>query len=862
MFSLKLAWREGRSGLRKIGVYMVSITLGVGALVAIHSFREDVVRSVQSEARAILGADLRLGRNTPFSDSVRAVVDSLAAAGADVAEVTTLASMVYNPRAETTRLLQVRAVGVGYPFYGAVVTDPAGGWARIGSEASVWVDRAVLTQLSAVVGDTLQVGVARFVIRGTVEGLPTDIGLQSAVGPRLYLSPEAIESTGLLAFGSLARYEAYIRTPSRDDPAAIEERYRDLLRAEGVSAVTSEEQAENLTEGTRILTRFLGLIGLAALLLGGIGVGSAIHVYVRDKLTTVAVLRCLGAKQRTVFVAYLLQAAGLGALGAGAGVVLGLMLQRVLPRAVQTLLPVPIQPEVDVTVVLAGLVMGIWVAVIFALLPLLAVRDVSPLQALRRSRGQGTGRWSVSRALSILALAASIAILSLWQAPTLGIGAAFAGGLAVTLLLLWAAARMLIWATRRFFPARAPFAVRQGVSNLFRPQNQTVAVTLALGFGVFLIASVFVIERSLQQQLNFDRGGQRANLLLFDLQSDQRDPVVAMLGEAGAPDVEITPIVTSRIEAINGVAATELLADSVDRPAPWAVRRTYRNTYRSGGPTSAEEVIAGQWWDTLAVAGSGRATAGEADPERTDEAPVARISLEGDLAFDLDVGVGDRITWNVQGALIESEIVNLRRVDWARFQTNFFVVFEPGVLENEAQTLIGLARVADENRRLEVQRDLVQRFPNVSILDLAQVQEALDKILGTVSGAIRFLAAFSVLGGLVVLIGALATSRFQRMRESALLKTLGGQRKLILRVLFSEYAALGLLGAAAGILLGTAGAALVLRFVFSVALVLPGGDLVGLGAGVVLLAAVIGLFGSRGVLGRPPLAVLREVAEG
>lgn len=848
MFSLRLAWREGRSGLRKIGVYMVSITLGVGALVAIHSFREDVVRSVQAEARTILGADLRLGRNTPFSDSVRAVVDSLTAAGAEVADVTTLASMVYNPRAEMTRLMQVRAVGTGFPFYGQVNTDPAGGWDRLGAAGTVLVDGAVLTQLDALVGDTLHVGVARFVVAGTVEGLPTDIGLQSAVGPRVYLTHEAIESTGLLAFGSLARYETYVRTPSSADPAVIEDRYQDLLRADGVSAVTSDEQAENLTEGTRILTRFLGLIGLAALLLGGIGVGSAIHVYVRDKLTTVAVLRCLGAKQRTVFVAYLLQAAALGALGAGAGVVLGLVLQRVLPRTVENLLPVAIQPVIDPWVVLAGLFMGIWVAVIFALLPLLAVRDVSPLQALRRSRGQDAGRWTPSRFFSVLALAGSIAILSLWQAPTPLIGAAFASGLAVTLLLLWAAARLLMWATRRLLPARAPFAMRQGVSNLFRPQNQTVAVTLALGFGVFLIAAVFVIERSLQQQLNFDRGGQRANVLLFDVQSDQREEVVSMLTAAGAPAVEITPIVTSRIEAINGVPASDLLADSLERPAPWAVRRTYRNTYRSGGPTPAEEVIAGEWWDTLAAVAT--------SPDRP-----ARISLEGDLAFDLDVGIGDRITWDVQGALIESEIVNLRLVDWARFQTNFFVVFEPGVLENEAQTLIGLARVADETARLELQRDVVRRFPNVSILDLAQVQEALDKILGTVSGAIRFLALFSVLGGLVVLVGALATSRFQRMRESALLKTLGGQRRLILQVLFSEYAALGALGAAAGILLGSVGAALVLRFVFAVELVWPGGDLAWLGAGVVVLAVLIGLFGSRGVLGRPPLAVLREVVE-
>ncbi len=814
---------------------------------AIHSFREDVIRSVQAEARTILGADLRLGRNTPFSDSVAAVVDSLTASGAEVAEVTTLASMVFNARAETTRLLQVRAVGEGFPFYGEVVTEPTGLWRRLGEGGSVLVDRAVLTQLDARLGDTLYIGTARFPIAGTVAGLPTDIGLQSAVGPRVYLTREALESTGLMAFGSLARYEAYVRTPSESDPAQVEERYQDLLRAEGVSAVTSDEQAENLTEGTRILTRFLGLIGLAALLLGGIGVGSAIHVYVRDKLTSVAILRCLGARERTVFLTYLIQAAGLGTLGAGAGVVLGLVLQRLLPRVVENLLPVAVEPSLDLWVVAAGLLMGIWVSVIFALLPLLAVRDVSPLLALRRSSGQERGGWRASRLLAVLALVASIAALSLWQAPAPVVGLGFAAGLGVTLLLLWASAHILIWLTRRFFPGSAPYAVRQGVSNLFRPQNQTVPVTLALGFGVFLIASVFVIERSLQQQLSFDRGSQRANILLFDVQSDQRDAVVDLLQEAGAPDVDITPIVTSRIDAINGVKASTLLADSLERPEPWAVRRTYRNTYRQG-LSEAEEVIAGQWWDTTS-----------AEPRAS--GAVAAVSIEGDLAYDLDVAVGDRITWDVQGSLIESEIVNFRRVDWARFQTNFFVVFEPGVLEDEAQTLIGLARIPEVSRSQEFQRDLVRRYPNVSVLDLAQVQEALDKILNTVSGAIRFLAGFSVLGGLVVLVGALATSRFQRMRESALLKTLGAQRPTILQVLFAEYAALGVLGAVTGVMLGSVSAALVLRYVFGVALVLPWLELAVLAGGVVVLTVLIGLFGSRGALARPPLAVLREVLE-
>ncbi|MEZ4417549.1 MAG: FtsX-like permease family protein [Gemmatimonadota bacterium] len=847
MFTLHLAWREARSSVRQIGVYMASITLGVAALVAIHSFRGDITRSVQQEARSILGADLRMGRSTPFSDSVRAVVDSLREGGARSAYVTTLASMVLNERTGTTRLVQVRGVESGFPFYGAVATQPAGAWARLGDDHTVLVDEAVLIQLDARIGDTVSVGRSRFTLAGTVAGLPTDVGFQAAVGPRLYLPADALPATGLLTFGSLARYEVYVRLPAGEDAASLDERYRELMREQNTRMVTADEQAEDLTEGTRILARFLALIGLAALLLGGIGVASAIHVYVQGKLSAVAVLRCLGARQRTVFSAYLLQAGLLGLGGAGAGVALGLALQRLLPRVVGDLLPVTIVPRLDVLAVSAGLLIGVWVALVFALIPLLAVRDVAPLQALRRdvepNRRGGRG-------LAMAALVLSILALSVWQAPTPGVGVGFALGLALTLGLLWGTAWALVGSMRRFFPRRARYTVRQGVANLFRPHNQTVAITLALGFGVYLIGTVLFIEKSLQTQLSFDAGASRANVLLFDVQADQREGVAELVGRVAEGPVEVTPIVTARIAAVNGVLASELLADSSDAaPERWAVRRVYRNTYRSGGLTDAEELIAGTWWDTTAAAE-------HPSPER-----LPAVSVETDLAADLQVGLGDRITWDVQGRSIETEITSLRRVDWARFQTNFFVVFEPGVLEDAPQTLLALARVPDAAARSTMQRDLVRAFPNVSVLDLAQVQQTLDTILGTVSGAIRFLAGFSVLGGLLVLIGALATSRFQRMREGALLKTLGARRNQILGILTTEYVALGSLGAFAGLVLAALASAGVIHFVFEGPVVLSPRLALGVWAGATVLTVLVGMAGSRGVLSRTPLTVLREVAE-
>ncbi len=857
-FSLKLAWREGRSSARQIGVYMLSITLGVGALVAIHSFRDDVTRSVEEEARSILGADLRFSRSSAHSDSVRAVVDSLVGLGAEVAEVTDLVSMVFANRSQATRLLQIRAVEPGFPFYGTVTTNPAGEWERLGHDGTALVDEAVLIQLDLEIGDTVSVGSSRFTIAGTVAGLPTDLGFQAAVGPRIYFPRSELEATGLLTFGSLARYHIFLRLPVDVDGEEVDDAYRPLFRAQSVQATTAAEQAENLTEGTEILGRFLGLIGLAALLLGGIGVASAIHVYVKDKITSVAVLRCLGARQRTVFVAYLVQAAILGAAGAVLGVVFGLAVQRVLPGLASEVLPVTISSTVNLGAVATGLALGMWVAVIFALIPLLAVRDVAPLQALRRGFEPERSRLRWDRLAAYAALLGSIVLLSVLEAPEPEMGFGFAASLAATLLLLWLAAWGLMALTRRYFPRRSSYPVRQGVANLFRPRNQTVAVTLALGFGAFLIGTVTLLQSHLRNQLAFDQGGEQPNMLLFDLQPDQRDDVLQLVEEASGDEPLVVPLVTARIAAINDVPTADLMADTSGvRRARWALRRTYRNTYRAE-LTDSETLTAGDWWDDESGAAGEDVVATETGSEAE---PLARISVEDDVAGSLGVGIGDRITWDIQGREVRTLITSRRTVDWSRFEPNFYVVFEPGALDGAPQTLLAFARVADTERRAVLQRDIVRAFPNVSVLDIALVQQTLDTILGKVNAAIRFLALFAAIGGTLVLIGALATSRFQRMRESALLKTLGARRRQILHILFTEYLALGILAGLAGLLLGTAGTWGLVHFVFDGSFRPSVAPVLALWAGVASLTVVVGLAGSRSVLRRTPLAALRDESE-
>ena len=845
-FAVRLAWREGRAGYRRLSVFVSSIALGVGSLVAIHSFRADVQRSVGEQARALLGADVRISSNRAFPESFDAVLDSMAEQDRDVARTTTLVSMVLDLRSQGVRLLQVQGVARGYPFYGEVTSTPDGAWAEIHDGPWAVADPAVFIQLGASVGDTLVIGEARFVLRGEVTGLPTELGFQSAIGPRVYISIGGLPSTGLLAQGSIARYHANFRLPEREDRDVFWERNEDLLDANQLEFTTAGIRAQEMSSAVEDFSRYLGLMGLTALFLGGIGVASAINVYIREKVVTVGVLRCLGARQGTIFTAYLLQAAGLALIGSLLGVGLGMAVQRVLPLVLSGVLPVGVTTQVSWLALSVGVAIGVWVAVMFALGPLLEVRGVSPLIALRHDF-EPPKRTDYRRIGAFVLLALTLVGLTIVEAPSPGDGIRFALALGVVALSLWAMARALIFATKRFFPHGMSYPVRQGVSNLFRPRNQTMSVTLALGFGAFVIGTVGLVEESLTQAFTLEAGAGRWNLLLFDVQVDQRETVEDFVGARSSTPLEVTPLVPSRLAAINGIPVEDLLErPREERPSSWAMRREYRHTYRAE-LSSSEVLVAGAWWDEPTVDRGNQAVG------------VARISMEADLAESLRVGLGDHVTWDFAGVPVESRITSLRTVDWARFETNFYVIFEPGALEEAPQSAVILARIEGEQERAEMQRDLVLRFSNVSVLDLSLLQQTIDTILERANQGIRFLGVFSTVAGVFVLIGALATSRYQRMRESALLKTLGATRRVVLQILTVEYAVLGSLATAAGLVLAIVAGWLMTSTVFEVPFRLELARIGSVWLWVTGVTVVVGLIGSRSALARPPLAVLRDV---
>jgi putative ABC transport system permease protein len=854
-FALRLAWRESRGARRSLLLLAGAIAAGVGALVAIRSFGDGVQESVRVQARSLLGADLALGSAAPFSANAEAQLADLRATAratgqVAMARVTSFGAMVVLPRTGATRLVQALAVEAGYPYYGEVLTEPAREWSKLAAGRDALVDAALLPALGAQVGDTLGLGEARFVIRGVVRNFPGDIAVRTSLGPRVFIPRARAEETGLLAMGSRARHEAYLRLPAGADPQRLLLRYRPGLAAERVSLRTVAEDQQRLSDSLGRLTRYLGLVGLVALLLGGIGVASAVHVLIRRRIETVAVLRCLGASSRRVMAVYLVEAGALGLAGSLAGAALGALAQLALPRLLGGFLPVDVPTTLSWPAVAMGLSVGLWTAVVFTMLPLLAVRRISPLVALRRDFEQAPdARDDTARRAAIAALAASIFAMAALQAGSLAGGAAFAAGIAAALGILALAARLLMRLLRARVSPRLPYVWRQGLANLHRPANQTLAVVLSLGLGVFLLATLVVIQSNLLRDLRVDAGAARPNLAVFDIQPDQLQGVRDLLREARVEAPPATPIVPMRITAVKGVPVSQMLAQSAagaggPRGRAWVFRREYRSTYRDA-PGPAERLTAGAWWEPGRYAGA-------AEP-----GPVP-VSLEVEIAHDLGVTVGDEIVWDIQGVSLPSRVASLREVTWARFEPNFFAVFPKGPLDGAPQTLVTLLRVEDEAERGRLERRLVERFPNLSALDLTQVQRAIEDVLGRVAWAVRFMALFSLATGLAVLAGALATSRFQRLREAVLLKTLGGTRRQVIRVVVAEYVALGAVASVVGVTLAALAGWALMRFAFEGSFALPVLPLAGFGLAVIALTVALGALGSAEMFRRTPLEVLRS----
>ena len=858
-----LAWRESRTARRRLLLYMSSISLGVAALVAIDSFSENVIRSVHEQSRALLGGDVMLTRNAPRTKAVDSLIDSLSRHGAVTTTATNFLSMALVPRSGGTRLVQVHAVAPSYPFYGLITTDPSAAWSTLQTGHNVAVDPSLLISLDAHVGDSLSLGNARFLISGTLKSVPGDVGISAAVGPRVYIPERYVDETGLVVFGSRAEYETLFKLPATISAEIMPARFsRRLLAGTNGSVRAAGYNESRLAGAIDQLHDYLAIVGLVALLLGGIGVASGVHAFVMRKIDPVAILRCLGATSSQVLAIYTVQAAVMGFIGALVGVALGVGIQFLMPYGLKDFLPVDVEVTLAPSAILLGLGIGVWVALLFALRPLVALRRVSPLQALRRepdADALGRARRDPLRLLLSLAIGVSVLELGLSRANTVhrGLGFTFAIGAAIG--ILWLTAAGLSWAARHALRPSWPFPIRQGIASLYRPGNQTRAVILALGFGVFLMGTLYQVQHNILRSLDLRLGEARANVVFFDVQESQRAGIDSIIHSSHDELIDETPIVAMRIAAVNGRPTAEIIAELEKQRAtrgnapsaardssrgrgarsPWPLRREFRSTFRDT-VTASEHLVSGKWFNL----------------NRTDS--TGEVSLDVSVAKELGVKLADTITWNVQGVLIPTVITSLREVKWQSFSPNFFAVFDPKSLASAPKQFAILVHAPTPTDVARLQRDVVAGFPTISSLDLTLVQKTVASVLGKVTMAVRFLALISLALGVPVLFSAVAATRRERLREGVLLKTLGATRRQIGRIMLAEYVLLGTLGALTGVVLSTAASWALVHSMFKLAFVPALAPALLVAVAMIALAVAIGLMTGRDVFAETPMAALRE----
>jgi putative ABC transport system permease protein len=842
-FVWKMAWRDSRSSRRRLFLFSISITFGIAALIGISSFRHSLSRAIDDQARSLIGADLVIESTRPFDHGSEAFLHSL---GEPQAREVRFSSMAVFPRSDSTRLVHVRALEGDFPFYGAMETVPPSAARDFRAGGRALVEESLLLQFHAQVDDPIKIGDLQFKIAGALKKMPGEASAAGSFAPRAYIPLQNLAATNLLKPGSIAHYRDYIRFPDDTDVDKRIEILAPQIKRLGLEYDTVAKRKRDLGAALENLYHFLNLVGFVSLLLGAVGVASAIQAHLQQKIRTGAVLRCLGMSSRGTVLVYLLQTAAMGLVGATTGAALGLALQRIFPRILKAFLPLAIPAVIAWEPIIRGMFLGFVICILFALPPLLRFRRLSPLRVFRadvdvetRSMKRDPLVWLVYGLI-----AAGVTGFAISQTETLTRGLVFAVAFGVAVGIVAGVAKLLIVGIRHFFPHGWSFVLRQGLANLYRPNNRTLLLTLSLGLGTFLLLNLYLSRQVLLAQFQSVGASNQPNIFLFDIQPDQRAGVAEIVRSTGMPIIQEAPIVTMRLVEIKGRKTAEILADPQRKIPEWELQREYRCTYRDQ-LSDAERIIEGRWL-------------GQVDYHPGDVIP---ISLESEIAKDFGVKIGDELIFDIQGVLIKTTVASLRTVDWKRFQTNFFVLFPTGTLENAPTFHVLVSRVATPADSAKLQSAVVAQYPNVSAIDLTSVIQTVDSILSKVALVIRVMSLFTVGAGIIVLASTIWSGRYQRLQESILLRTLGASRGQIWKILGAEYFLLGTFASATGIILAVGSSWALARFVFKLNYAPSPWPILITAASVTSLTVAIGLIASRGVASRPPLEILRAEAE-
>jgi len=828
-----MTWLDAKASRVRLLLFMSSIILGISAVVAIQLFSENLRDNIKRQSKNLMGADYIIDTRQEPTERAQEIIDSLQP---DAMEVN-FVSMIAFPKNGGTKLVNVRGMQGDFPFYGTMKTEPTVASKNYQDKKGALVDATLMLQYNILTGDSIKVGEVIFPILGSLKSVPGSNAVSTSVAPPVIIPYSSIDDTELLQFGSRKEFQFFYKASDTLDLNAFEDKIDPMLDLANADLDTHTSTSRRLGRRYDNVGKFLNLAAFIALLLGCIGIASSVHIYIKEKLKAIAILKCLGASRKQSFLIFLIQISGIGVLGGLIGSFIGVVLQGLFPYILKSFLPFEVEMSVTVQPIIIGILLGLFMSVLFALIPLLHTWYVSPLKVLRVSEEPQQPRKVIT--LVYCSILLFLFLFSFWLLKDASYALIFVLGAVITFIIIAIVANLFMKLVRRFFPKTWSFTSRQGLLNLYRPNNQTVVLVLAIGLGTFLISTLYFTKDILLSKTEVGPTAENANIIILDVQSHQREAMVSQLNESEVPILDNIPLVTMRMHQIKDKLLNELRQDTTRQVRGWILNHEFRTTYRDK-LIASEILINGEWTEEL-----GR------------NEPIV-ISISDNLAADANVEVGDKIVFNVQGVLMETTIGSIRQVDWGRMQLNFSIVFPKGVLEDAPQFSVFTTAAENEQVSANLQRNLVEKFPNVTIIDLRQVFNIVEDILDKVAWVINFMAFFSIITGLIVLIGSVRTSKYQRIKESVLLRTIGAKNPQILKISALEYLFLGALGSLVGILLALISGLCLALFIFKEPFTPSAIPFVVFLPGITLIVLIIGLSNIRSVLNSSPLEVLRR----
>lgn len=836
-FIFQMARRELRASWRRLVFFFLSIAIGVGSIVAVRSMLQNANVAIAIEARALLTADVQVDTNRPWSKETLETIDRIAQPMI-LSRVETIESATMIRPADQTHegamMIELKGIEPPFPLYGEF--ELAGGqpfdYSLIANRGAL-VSPTLLERLNIKVGDDVRIGDAKFQIRGVVEKEPGGTS-GFRLGPRVFIERSAVDSTGLTGFGSRARRRILFSTPA-DKMELLVKQLRAELKTTVVNVRSYKDSQENLSEQFSRAENYSSLTGLIILVLGGIGISNVTRVFVEQKKKSIAVLKCIGGTGRKITAVYIIQTITMGIVGSFLGIVFGKGVLFLIEHLFAERLPQYMTYGLRWGAVAQGLGAGLLISILFSALPLLRIRQIKPNVLLREDAAPERGAFDLFRWATALLVILGLLLLVSWQAGSLRVGLFFLGGLAVAAGALYLAATFLIYLVRRV-KHTGPFPVRQAINSLHRPGNQTRVIVMVVGLGVFLVIAIQSLQSNLVSEFNAALGGNLPNMFLIDVQKDQAEGVAELVRQETGVRPTLIPTIRARMIEING---QEIDFDKEEmKRERGRLGHEYVVTYRPNLEAN-ESVIAGSFWNN--------------EPSTEPE-----ISIEESLRGLNGLDVGSSITFDIQGRKITARVTNIRHVDWRNSRTGFMVLFRPGSLENAPQMMIAAINGPEEEAaRFRFQRALLDKYSNISVIDVADIIKAVTRIVNNITLAVSFVGIFVLMSGALILIGSLAMTKFQRIYETALLKTLGAKRKTILMILLTEYGLMGLVAGLIGSLAAVGLSYATARYVFDIKWSFtPAINFAGVAA-TVALVVVVGAISTWDVLSRKPLVTLR-----